>query len=60
MPAHGSTTVKVVDFGPVETNPSETGILLVNNAFRSDSGGDFHGGAPLGKDATRVLVTPAP
>ena len=48
-----SATVTVVDFGAVDTNPSETGLLLVNNAFRSP---DYHGGAPAGKDATTVLI----
>ncbi len=58
VPANGSSTVKVVDFGAIGTNPSEIGLLLVNNAFRSGSGGDFHGGAPVGDDAIRVRVSP--
>jgi subtilisin family serine protease len=55
VPANGSAAVTVVDFGTVDTNPSETGLLLINNAFRP---GDYHGGAPVGREATRVPVTP--
>jgi hypothetical protein len=53
--ANSSRIVKVVDFGAADTNPSETGILLVNNAFRSPN---YHGGSPAVNDATRVAVTP--
>ena len=58
VPANGSMTIDVVDFGAVDTNPTETGLLLINNAYRVDVDGEYHGGAPAGKDATRVLVTP--
>ena len=57
VPANGSLPMTVVDFGEGSANVTETGLLLVNNAFRSDGSGDYHGGAPKGREATRVLVT---
>ncbi len=55
IPSNGSADVTVLDFsGSGFTNPSETGLLLVNNAARDF--GDSHGGAPAGRDATTVLV----
>ncbi len=49
-----SETLTVLDFGPTGTNPTERGLLLLQNAARSD----HRGGAPLGRDAIRVLVAP--
>ena len=57
---NGSADITVVDFGAVDTNPSETGLLLVNNAFRSTlDDGDFHGGAPLGEGCDRGSMVAA-
>lgn len=50
----GSAKLTVLDFGPRGTNPTERGLLLLQNAAR----GDHRGGAPLGRDAIRVLVVP--
>jgi subtilisin family serine protease len=49
-----SAQLTVLDFGPTGTNPSERGLLLVQNASRTD----YRGGAPAGRDAIRVLVAP--
>ncbi len=48
------------DYGDEDTNPSETGLLLVLNAERTTSSGTYHGGAPAGREALRLLVVPAP
>jgi len=56
VPAKGHLTMSIIDSGADYLNPSETGLLLVNNAYRFD--GDYHGGAPASRDATRVLITP--
>jgi hypothetical protein len=61
VPPNSSIPLEIFDlsqFGSPATNPSETGLLLINNAFRSGDDGDFHGGSPASKDATRILVTP--
>ncbi len=56
IPALTTTTMTVGDFGPVETNPSETGLLLVLNADRTS----YRGGAPAGREALPIAVTPLP
>jgi len=43
VPAGGSATVHVLDFGAIGTNPSEMGVLLFNDAAR---GGGIRAGAP--------------
>jgi hypothetical protein len=47
-----SEKLTVVDFGAVDTNPSETGLLLVLDAGR----GAFRGGAPDRNEALLVRV----
>jgi len=47
-----SAALTVADYGPTGTNPSETGLLLVMNADR----GTYRGGAPVDRDAIRILV----
>ena len=52
----GSADLSIVDFGTVDTNPSESGVLLVLNASR----GGIRGGAPKGNDALQIQVAGAP
>ena len=52
----GSADLSIVDFGTVDTNPSESGVLLVLNASR----GDIRGGSPKGNDALQIQVAGAP
>ncbi|MDQ2964888.1 MAG: hypothetical protein M3R57_03470, partial [Chloroflexota bacterium] len=47
-----STTMSVVDFGAAGTNPTEQGLLLVNDASRFG----WRGGAPLKKEALLIRV----
>ena len=53
---HATADLTIADFGTVGTNPSETGVLLINNATR----GDTRGGSPKGWDALRIDVAGAP
>jgi hypothetical protein len=51
----GSTTdLDVEDFGSVDTNPSETGLLLVLNGDRSD----YFGGAPKDNESMQIPLIP--
>ncbi|HYN47763.1 MAG TPA: S8 family serine peptidase [Candidatus Nanopelagicales bacterium] len=49
-----SAKLTVVDFGAANTNPSETGVLLVLDAAR----GEIRGGAPRNNEALVVRVKP--
>ncbi len=60
IPGLRTATLTVGDYGDEDTNPSETGLLLVLNAERTTSSGTYHGGAPAGREALRLLVVPAP
>ena len=53
---HTTADLTIADFGTVGTNPSETGVLLIDNATR----GDTRGGSPKGWDALRIDVAGAP
>ncbi len=52
----GTTDLSIVDFGTVDTNPGESGVLLILNADR----GGARGGSPKGNDALQVQVAGAP
>jgi subtilisin family serine protease len=61
IPGKSTATLTVADFGAADSNPSETGLLLILNAGRTSSKGvDYHGGAPAGREALPVTVLPAP
>ncbi len=53
IPPFSSAVMDVADFGPVDTNPSETGIMLVANASRP---GGIRGGAPLRREALLIRI----
>jgi hypothetical protein len=55
IPPGQSGTLTVLDFGPEETNPSETGLLLLLDASRE---GGVRGGAPANNEAITVIVNP--
>jgi len=56
-----AATLTVGDFGAADSNPSETGLLLILNAERTSvSGALYHGGAPAGREALPLTVVPAP
>ncbi len=48
--------LSIVDFGTVDTNPGESGVLLILNASR----GTIRGGSPKGNDALQIQVTGGP
>jgi subtilisin family serine protease len=49
-----TTDLDVEDFGAVDTNPSETGLLLVLNGDRTD----YFGGAPKGNESMQIPLIP--
>jgi hypothetical protein len=49
-----TTDLDVEDFGTVETNPSETGLLIITNADR----GDYFGGAPRSNESIQIPLLP--
>jgi hypothetical protein len=53
IPALGSGTLTVQDFGADGTNPTETGIMLILDAARSG----FRGGSPVGNDTLLITAT---
>ena len=61
IPANTSAVLSIGDYGAMVSNPSETGLLLVTNASRSDSQDMmYHGGAPNGKESITVDVVAPP
>ncbi len=54
--ALSSTSLTVLDAGAVGTNPSETGLLLILDASRTD----HRGGAPANNESLQILVQGAP
>jgi subtilisin family serine protease len=52
----GTTDLTIADFGTVDTNPAESGVLLILN---SDRGG-ARGGSPKGNDAVQIQVAGGP
>ena len=52
----GTTDLTIADFGTVDTNPAESGLLLIVNADR----GGARGGSPRGNDALQIQVAGAP
>ena len=53
---HGTIDLTIADFGTVDTNPGESGVLLILNADR----GGARGGSPKGNDALQIQVAGAP
>jgi subtilisin family serine protease len=53
---HGTIGLTIADFGTVDTNPGESGVLLILNADR----GGARGGSPKGNDALQIQVAGAP
>ena len=56
VPAGGSATLNVMDFGAVGTNPSETGVLLFTDGARAG----FRAGAPQDAEAIALSVEQGP
>ena len=52
IPSGDTQTLTVLDFGPVDTNPTETGLLLVLDASR----GSIRGGAPSNNETILLTV----
>lgn len=52
----GTIDLTIADFGTVDTNPGESGVLLILNADR----GGARGGSPKGNDALQIRVAGAP
>lgn len=52
IPSGDTQTLTVLDFGPVDTNPSETGLLLILDASRVG----FRGGAPSNNETILLTV----
>lgn len=55
IPSGDTQPLTVLDFGPVDTNPTETGLLLVLDASR---GGGIRGGAPSNNETILLTVEP--
>jgi subtilisin family serine protease len=55
IPSGATKTLTVLDFGPVDTNPSELGLLLLLDASR----GAVRGGAPARNEALALPVVPS-
>jgi hypothetical protein len=53
---HGTSNLTIADFGTVDTNPAESGVLLILNGDR----GGARGGSPKGNDALQIQVAGAP
>jgi hypothetical protein len=51
IPSGGSETLTVIDFGETDTNPTETGLLLLTDASRS---GGIKGGALPRREAIAI------
>ncbi len=61
IPRQSSATLTVGDYGEADSNPSETGLLLILNAERTSVNGVlYHGGAPAGRESLPLTVVPAP
>jgi minor extracellular serine protease Vpr len=56
VPAGGSATLNVQDFGAAGTNPSETGVLLFTDGARAD----YKAGAPQESEAIALPVLQGP
>ncbi|MEA2537932.1 MAG: hypothetical protein QOF11_2166 [Chloroflexota bacterium] len=53
---HGTIDLTIADFGTTDTNPGESGVLLILNADR----GGARGGSPKGNDAAQIQVAGGP
>ena len=53
VPGFHNAGMRVADFGPGGTNPSEVGLLVVTNASRGDG---TRGGSPVTHEALKLLI----
>ncbi|MGQ0609441.1 MAG: S8 family serine peptidase [Chloroflexota bacterium] len=58
VPAGGSATLEVIDFGTAGTNPGELGVLLLSDGSRlaDDEETVFKSGAPMALEALKITV----